>query len=60
MNSQKTDLTFFTNDMSEEEKLAIIQREFDCLYDPNRPVRNNLETLDSVDAVRTIREALKR
>ena len=108
MNSQKTDLTFFTNDqnqtlldrfkatladtrfidelvyelnfpdeikgankenlphlgeleplndtMSEEEKFAIIQREFD----PNHPVRNNLEIFDSVDVVRTIHEALKR
>ena len=43
-----------------QEKLAIIQREFDRLYDPNHPVRNNLETLDSVDVVRTIREALKK
>ena len=49
-----------TDTMSEEEKLAIIQREFDRLYDPNHPVRNNLETLDSVDVVRTIREALKK
>ena len=49
-----------TDTMREEEKLAIIQREFDRLYDPNHPVRNNLETLDSVDVVRTIREALKR
>lgn len=49
-----------TDDMSEAEKLAIIQREFDRLYDPNHPVRNNLETLDSVDVVRTIREALKK
>ncbi|MCD6582676.1 MAG: hypothetical protein J7K90_12835 [Desulfuromusa sp.] len=43
-----------TDNMSKEEKLAIIQREFDCLYDPNHLVRNNLEPLDSVDAVRTI------
>jgi len=46
--------------MTEEEKLAVIQREFDRLYDPNHPVRNNLETLDSVEVVRIIREALKR
>lgn len=39
---------------------AIIQRQFDRLYDPNHPARNNLETLDSVDVVDTIREALKR
>ena len=49
-----------TDDMSIEEKLAIIQREFDRLYDPRHPVRNHLETLDSVEVVRTIREALKR
>ncbi len=49
-----------TDDMSEGEKLAVIQREFDRLYDPNHPVRNNLETLDSVDVVRIIRDALKK
>jgi len=54
------ELTPITDDMSKEEKLAIIQREFERLYDLRHPVRNNLETLDSVDAVRTIREALKK
>ena len=54
------DLTPTTDDMSEEGKLAIIQREFDRLYDPRHTVRNHLETLDSVEVVRTIREALKR
>jgi len=49
-----------TDDMSEEEKLAIIQREFDRLYDPRHPVRNIIETLDSVEVVRTIREALRK
>lgn len=53
-------LTPITEEMSEKEKLAVIQREFDRLYDPNHPVRNLLETLDSVEEVRTIREALKR
>ncbi len=46
--------------MTDAEKLSIIQSEFDRLYDPNHPVRNNLETLDSVEEVRIIREALKR
>lgn len=46
--------------MTDTEKLAIIQSEFDRLYDPNHPVRNNIETLDSVNEVRIIREALKR
>ncbi len=49
-----------TNEMTDEEKLAVIQRQFDRLYDPSHPVRNHLETLDSVEVVRTIREALKR
>lgn len=46
--------------MSEAERLAIIQRKFDRLYDPNHPVRNHLETLESVPVVKTIRDALKR
>jgi len=54
------ELTPITDAMSVEKKLAIIQREFDRLYDPNHPVRNHLETLDSVEVVRTIRESLKR
>ena len=45
--------------MADEEKLVIIQREFDRLYDPRHPVRNNLETLDSVEVVRIIKEALQ-
>jgi len=49
-----------TDDMSDEEKLAVIQSEFERLYDPKHPVRNNLETLDSVEEVRIIREALKK
>ena len=52
MSPQDTDLTFFTNDEN--------QTLLDRFYDPNHPVRNNLETLDSVDVVRTIREALKK
>lgn len=49
-----------TDETSEEEKLTIIHREFERLYDPHHPVRNNLETLDSVEEVRIIREALKK
>lgn len=54
------ELTPLTDEMSEEEKLAVIQREFERLYDPNHPVRNHLETLDSIEEVRIIREALKK
>lgn len=56
---QLGDLKPITDDMSPEQKLAIIQSEFERLYDPNHPVRNNVETLDSVEEVRIIREALK-
>lgn len=54
------DLTPINEEMSTEEKLSIIRRTFDRLYDPRHPVRNHLETLDSVPAVRAIRDALKR
>lgn len=54
------ELTPIADQMTAEEKLAVIQAEFDRLYDPSHPVRNRLETLDSVEVVRTIREALKR
>jgi len=52
-------LTPITDDMRDEAKLAIIQSEFDRLYDPSHPVRNHLETLDSVEEVRIIQAALK-
>jgi predicted RNA methylase len=54
------DLKPISNEMTDEENLAVIQREFDRLYDPRHPVRNHLETLDSVEVVRTIREALQK
>ncbi len=54
------DLTAITDAMSNENKLAVIQAAFDRLYDPRHPVRNHLETLDSIEEVRIIREALKR
>ena len=53
------DLKPITDDMSEEKKLAIIQSEFERLYDPNHPVRFAIETLDSVEEIRIIKEALK-
>ncbi|GAB4346207.1 MAG: hypothetical protein Kow0089_23500 [Desulfobulbaceae bacterium] len=54
------ELAPITDAQSSEEKLAVIQQEFDRLYDPAHPLRNAIETLDSVQVVRTIREALKR
>ncbi len=48
-----------TDEMSSEKKLAIIQSEFQRLYDSNHLLRNNLETLDSIEEVRIIKDALK-
>ena len=42
-----------------EDELAVILSEFERLYDPNHTVPNNLETLDSIEEVRIIKEALK-
>jgi len=53
------DLKPITDKMSEEEKLAIIQSEFERLYDDNHPVKYAIETLDSIEEVRIIKEALK-
>lgn len=53
------ELKLIDDDLSDENKLSIIQSEFNRLYDPNHPVRNNIETLDSVEEVRIIKEALK-
>ncbi len=50
----------FTKEMNEEEKLVVIQSEFNRLYDPGHPIHNNLETLDSVDEVRIIQKAVQR
>jgi len=53
------DLKPITDEMSEEEKLAIIQAEFERLYHPEHPVRFAVETLDSIEEVRIIKESLK-
>ena len=53
------DLKPITDSMRDEEKLAVIQSEFELQYAPNYPVRNNLDTLASIEAVRIIMEALK-
>lgn len=45
--------------MSEEEKLAIIQAEFERLYDDRHPVKFAIETLDSIEEVRIIKESVK-
>jgi len=52
-------LTPINEEMTQEKKLGVIRSEFERLYDPNHKVRNNLETLDSIEEVRIIKEALK-
>lgn len=54
-----SDLPDIDMDNSVEENHSIIKNAFERLYDPNHPVRNNLETLDSIEEVRVIKEALK-
>lgn len=53
------DLKPLQSKASDEHKLGIIQSEFERLYDPNHPVRNNLETIGNIEEVRIIKEALK-
>jgi hypothetical protein len=48
-----------TEEMSQEEKLVIIQIEFQRLHDPGHKVCNNPETLNIIGEVRIIKEALK-
>lgn len=54
-----SDLKPISDEMTDEEKLAIIQSEFERLYKDNNPVKIALETLDSIEEVRIIKEALK-
>ena len=53
------DIRPITDEMSDEEKLAIIQSEYERLSDPNYPLCNILDTLDTIEEVRVIKEALK-
>jgi hypothetical protein len=53
-------LTPLADDMPEEQKLAIVQREFDRLSDSAHSIRQRLDTLDEVEVVRTVRAALRR
>lgn len=54
------DLKPIDDSMTDEEKLAIINSEFERLYDPYHPVRNNVETLENVEVVEIIKEALRK
>ncbi len=54
------DLHPIDDTMSNEEKLSIINSEYERLYDPYHPVRNNVDTIESVEIVRIIKEALRK
>lgn len=54
------DLKPISDKVSEVEKLAVIESEFDRFYDSSHPVRFAIETLDSINEVRVIKEALIR
>jgi hypothetical protein len=54
------DLKPIDESMTDNQKLAIINNEFERLYDPYHPVRNNVETLDNVEVVRIIKESLRK
>ncbi|MFO8067780.1 MAG: hypothetical protein R6U11_09390, partial [Bacteroidales bacterium] len=52
-------LKTISEDMKDEQKLSIIQSEYERLSHPEHPVRRNMDTLYEVEEVRVIREALK-
>lgn len=54
------DLKPIDDSMTDDQKLAIINSEFERLYDPYHPVRNNVETIENVEVVRIIKESLKK
>lgn len=53
--SLSTGLTPITDDMSDEQKMEIITKTFNELYDKNHPVRQNLEGMDEIEEVRIIK-----
>jgi Eco57I restriction-modification methylase/TaqI-like C-terminal specificity domain len=50
-----TNLTPITDDMSDEQKMQVITKTFNELYDKNHPVRQNLEGMDEIEEVRIIK-----
>lgn len=58
--SDLNDLPDIDMDSPEEENFSIVNNAFEKLYDPNHPICNNLETLDSIEEVRVIKETLKK
>jgi Alw26I/Eco31I/Esp3I family type II restriction m6 adenine DNA methyltransferase len=54
------DLRPIDNAMTDEQKMSIINSEFKRLYDPYHPVRNNVETMENIEFVKTINESVKK
>ncbi|KAA6333655.1 hypothetical protein EZS27_017959 [termite gut metagenome] len=54
------DLKPINDSMTDDQKLSIINSEFVRLYDPYHPVRFAVETMDSIEEIRIIKEALQK
>jgi hypothetical protein len=48
-----------SDSMSDEQKLSIVNSEFERLYDPYHPVRNNVETIENIETIRIIKSSVK-
>ena len=55
----RAELDVYGNDFPSE-TFRVLKEKETRLYDPSHPVRNAVETLGSVEVVRTIRGALKK
>jgi hypothetical protein len=54
------DLPEIKNEMADEEKMKIITKVFNKLYDKESPVRKNLFFMDSVEEVAIIKKSLEK
>ncbi len=50
-----TDLQPITDEMSDEQKMQVITKTFNELYDKNHPVRQNLEGMDAIEEILIIK-----
>ena len=53
------DLKPIKDNMTNEQKLALINSEFERLYDPYHPVRNNVETIENIESIRIIKSSVQ-
>jgi adenine-specific DNA-methyltransferase len=52
-------MRYLTEEQSDEEKIKIIKSEYKCLYNHDHPVKYAVETINSIDDIRMIKESLK-